>query len=147
MSVIVSNRSESTLQFVATGREILKYTIQKCLLLPKRITFVITIKITDVVQEFYRNIIHIKNMYEDKYLEERINKCEECISDLEYIASQLDIIKIFAGENIPEYNKDLKKKNHINSKQFETWLKLIETEIALLRGLIKKDKERLKETN
>lgn len=147
MSVIVSNRSESTLQFVATGREILKYTIQKCLLLPKRITFVITIKITDVVQEFYRNIIHIKNMYEDKYLEERINKCEECISDLEYIASQLDIIKIFAGENIPEYNKDPKKKNHINSKQFETWLKLIETEIALLKGLIKKDKERIKETN
>lgn len=145
MGVIVSNRSESKVQFVATAEELLKYTIHKCLLLPKRLTFFVSSRVATVAQELFRRVIRIRDLYEEKYLEERIKLCKECIADLDFLSSELDIIKLYTGEKIPEFNLDGKNKNHINMCQFATWSRLIDTEIKLIKGLIDKDLKRLEE--
>ena len=101
MSVIVSKRSESSVQFVATARELVKYTTQKCLKLPKRLTFFISTDLVKTAQEIYKDAIYIKTLYQIEYINERIMLCEKCISRCEYIASMLDIVKIYTPE-LPE---------------------------------------------
>lgn len=131
MSVIVSKRSESSVQFVATARELVKYTTQKCLKLPKRLTFFISTDLVNTAQEIYKDAIYIKTLYQIEYINERIMLCEKCISRCEYIASMLDIVKIYTPE-LPE-------------KIFTRWIEILDYEISLLKGLIKKDKERIQE--
>ena len=53
MSVIVAKRKRSRLEYVSTSSDLLKYTIQRCLKLPKRLTFFITTKIVDTAHDIY----------------------------------------------------------------------------------------------
>lgn len=131
MSVIVSKRSESSVQFVATARELVKYTTQKCLKLPKRLTFFISTDLVKTAQEIYKDAIYIKTLYQIEYINERIMLCEKCISRCEYITSMLDIVKIYSPE--------------LSEKNFTRWIEILDYEISLLKGLIKKDKERIQE--
>lgn len=60
MSVIVAKRKRSRLEYVSTSSDLLKYTIQRCLKLPKRLTFFITTKIVDTAHDIYKNVLYIE---------------------------------------------------------------------------------------
>lgn len=122
MSVIVAKRKQSRLEYVSTSSDLLKYTIQRCLKLPKRLTFFITTKIVDTAHDIYKNILYIEKLYYSKELEIRKIKINETIAVLEYLGSTLDILMIYAQAQFTE-------------KQWEKWVGLIDKEIALLKGI------------
>lgn len=122
MSVIVAKRKQSRLEYVSTSSDLLKYTIQKCLKLPKRLTFFITTKIVDTAHDIYKNVLYIEKLYYSKELEIRKTKINETIAILEYLGSTLDILMIYAQAQFTE-------------KQWEKWVGLINKEIALLKGI------------
>lgn len=122
MSVIVAKRKQSRLEYVSTSSDLLKYTIQRCLKLPKRLTFFITTKIVDTAHDIYKNVLYIEKLYYSKELEIRKTKINETIAVLEYLGSTLDILMIYAQAQFTE-------------KQWEKWVGLIDKEIALLKGI------------
>lgn len=122
MSVIVAKRKRSRLEYVSTSSDLLKYTIQRCLKLPKRLTFFITTKIVDTAHDIYKNVLYIEKLYYSKELEIRKTKINETIAVLEYLGSTLDILMIYAQAQFTE-------------KQWEKWVGLINKEIALLKGI------------
>lgn len=122
MSVIVAKRKRSRLEYVSTSSDLLKYTIQRCLKLPKRLTFFITTKIVDTAHDIYKNVLYIEKLYYSKELEIRKTKINETIAILEYLGSTLDILMIYAQAQFTE-------------KQWEKWVGLINKEIALLKGI------------
>lgn len=122
MSVIVAKRKRSRLEYVSTSSDLLKYTIQRCLKLPKRLTFFITTKIVDTAHDIYKNVLYIEKLYYSKELEIRKTKINETIAVLEYLGSALDILMIYAQAQFTE-------------KQWEKWVGLINKEIALLKGI------------
>lgn len=122
MSVIVAKRKQSRLEYVSTSSDLLKYTIQRCLKLPKRLTFFITTKIVDTAHDIYKNVLYIEKLYYSKELEIRKTKINETIAILEYLGSTLDILMIYTQAQFTE-------------KQWEKWVGLIDKEIALLKGI------------
>ena len=122
MSVIVAKRKRSRLEYVSTSSDLLKYTIQRCLKLPKRLTFFITTKIVDTAHDIYKNVLYIEKLYYSKELEIRKTKINKTIAVLEYLGSTLDILMIYAQAQFTE-------------KQWEKWVGLINKEIALLKGI------------
>lgn len=126
MSVIVAKRQESKVQFIETGAQLLKFTMGKCLKLPKRYTFHITVPVVQAAQEMYKYVLTIKNLYGEEFKTKKIELCKYAIARLEYITFMLDVIKTFD--------------HTITDTQFVAWVDLIEKEIALLNGVIKKQK-------
>ena len=141
MSVIVPDRAESKSQFIATAQELVKFTTQKCLKLPKRLTFFITTDIVKSAQNVYKYAFKIKNLMGCG--EERIILCKKCIGELEYLASMLDVLKIYAPiikeDKDNEKNKNPKEKN-FTEYTWTKWNELITQEIALINGIAKKEK-------
>lgn len=127
MSVVSSERGLSRMQYVETARNLLKFTTQKGLKLPKRLTFFITTDLVKTAQEIYKTVLYIKSIYVNKeMLNKRIELCEFVVARLSYLCSQLDIVKVYAPQLPP--------------KTFERWVALIQEETLLVKGLIKKDK-------
>lgn len=137
MSVIVPDRAESKSQFIATAQELVKFTTQKCLKLPKRLTFFITTDIVKSAQNVYRYAFKIKHLKDCG--EERILLCKKCIGELEYLSSMLDVLKIYAPiikEDDIDKNKKPKEKQ-FTEFTWTKWNELITKEIALMKGIIK----------
>lgn len=126
MSVLQCRRAESRVEYVTNARNLMKYSIQKCLKFPKRYTFFISVDFVKTAQDIYKATLDIEKHYGDEYKEWRRDKCKTTISLLQYLNSQIDIIK--------EYKFDL------TDKQICYWLDMIEKEIKLLNGVINASK-------
>lgn len=127
MSVVSSERGLSRMQYVKTAQDLLKYTTQKGLKMPKRLTFIITQDLIKTAQDIYKGVLFIKSVYANKtMLNKRMEQCEFCIARLNYLSSQLDLVKVY----VPQFT----------SQVFERWQKLIQDETLLIQGLVKKDK-------
>lgn len=114
------------MEYVTNARNLMKYSIQKCLKFPKRYTFFISVDFVKTVQEIYKATLDIEKHYGEEYKEWRRDKCKTTISLLQYLNSQIDIIK--------EY------KFSLTDKQICYWLEMIEKEIKLLNGVINASK-------
>ena len=124
MSVIASKRSESSVQYVTTARDLLKFTTQKCLKLPKRLTFFISTDLVKTTQDIYKIVLHIKTLYKTDKIEKKIELCEKVMSLLNYVYSMIDIIKVYAP--------------NFSVSAFERWIELVNKETALIKGVVKK---------
>lgn len=124
MSVIASKRSESSVQYVTTARDLLKFTTQKCLKLPKRLTFFISTDLVKTTQDIYKIVLHIKTLYKTDKIEKKIELCEKVISLLNYVYSMIDIIKVYSP--------------NFSASAFERWIELVNKETALIKGVVKK---------
>lgn len=128
MSVPTYRRKESTSQFIQTAQQLVRYTLQKSLKLPKRYTFFITTDLVKTSQEIYKNVLKMQVLYSptEEHKKRKVELCEECLGLLSYLESQLDLVIAYTKE--------------ITENAFDKWVELIETEKRLLKGLIDKNK-------
>lgn len=127
MSVKKIDRKESKMQYVQTARELLKYTLQQALKLPKRYTFFVTAELVRTAQEVYKKVCIIESLYSNtaEHKVKRIELCEECIGILNYFVSQLNIVTLIPGSSLESIDK---------------WTSMITYEQALLEGLVKRNR-------
>lgn len=128
MSVPQWRRSESKMEYVKVGMDLVKYTTQKCLKLPKRLTFFISTDLVKTAQDIYKDVIYIKTLYSttSEHETKRKELVESVVAKLEYLASMLNILFAYAETTFTE-------------NQWSKWTELIEREIALLKGIKNKN--------
>lgn len=126
MSVPSYKRKQSSSQYIQTAQNLMKFTLQKSLKLPKRYTFFISTDLVKTAQDVYKKVMIIQTLYSQtaEHDLKKIELCEESIGLLNYLTSQLDILKVYCP--------------NIQENTFVRWLELIEEEKRLLKGLIKK---------
>lgn len=144
MSVIESKRDLSRMQYVKIAQDLLKFTTQRCLKLPKRLTFFISTDLVKTAQEIYKTVLHIRSYYSRSDVsQKRLDLCDYVLARLDYLASMLDILYIYAPIQEPS-NVNKNKRMIMTPKTFERWVALIDEETLLIKGLIKKEKEKSK---
>lgn len=120
------------MQFLQTARELYIYTIKKCVNIPKRYTFYISVPTANIATDIHallqqgNSYLFPKNTHEaqlrrDCFLSARA-KCIALIGQIEMI-----------NEITP-----LDKKGMLN------WVEMINKELSLVDGILKKDEERYK---
>ena len=131
MSVIRSQRAESEMEFIYTARELQKYTIQKCVGFPKRYTFYVSQPIANSatrIQQYVKmaNSVYPTNAHEAQIRRDYLIKAN---AELNSLVSQIEVAhELFGLEpNVMKY-----------------WMDIVEKEIRLVKGTMKKDKERYK---
>ena len=132
VSVLKSKRDVSAVQYVETARELLIFTLQKCLKFPKRYTFFITTEIVRLAQDVFNcvksaNSIFVTNAHELQLRRDYLTKAN-CA--LQCLISHLDIAKSVIGSN------------DIKSESWKRWMDFIELEAKLIAAVKKSDKER-----
>lgn len=131
MSVPKSRRTESDMAFLQGAREIVLYTLRKCVGFPKRYTFYISQPIADCairIEEYIKrgNSIYPTNAHE---VQMRRDEFIHANTELYNLLSLLEI----AGELFG-----------ISADTMQGWAELIHNEIRLVGGVLKKDKARYK---
>ena len=132
MSVIRSKRSESEMEFIHTARELHMHTIRKCVGFPKRYTFYVGQPIAACAERIHgyakcANSIYPTNQHEAQLRRDYLLKAN---AELNNLVSQVEL----AGELFG-----------IESSAMEYWMRLIDKEIRLVKGAMKKDRERYKD--
>ena len=132
MSVIRSKRSVSKMEFLATARKLQAFTIQKCVnTIPKRYTFYIGTYLADSATAVYSwvkkgNSIYPLNAHE---VQMRRDCFLHAYAELQNLISQIEL----AHEII-----------QFDPKILGDWSELIDTEIRLVKAVLKSDRERYK---
>lgn len=131
MSVIKSKRGLSGVQFLDTARELHLFTLRTCAKFPKRYTFFITNNIVQCAINIHSyvkkgNSIFPSNADDAKLRREHFIRAG---AELQNLISQINV----AYDMFPVSDKIMKQ-----------WMELIQKEIALIKNVIKKDKERYK---
>lgn len=134
MSVPKNKRGDSNMEFIANARKLQIYTVQRCTHFPKRYTFYIGQPIAQIgtrIYEFVKlaNSIYPSNQHEAQirrdYLIRARAECNNLISQIE-VASEM-----FA----------------INPQTVMQWSGIVDEEIKLISGVMRADKDRLKNLN
>lgn len=131
ISVIKSKRNESEMQFLDTAYQLYIYTVQQCVKFPKRYTFYVSQEISHTASEIHRKVkcansvfptnIHEFQMRRDYFL--------EAYADTQSLVSQINAAtELF----------------QISGSILTRWMELIQSELHLLKGIMKKDKTRYK---
>lgn len=133
MSVIVSKRKTSEVQFLENARLLELYTLKKTMKMPKRWNH-FKILFEKCVINCYNNCKLGNSIFlrDKESAEERKKYFEKALQNLYVLSSQIDIAK------------ELKLCEKITEKQFAHWLGLIVTEIEQLKYIEKSDSERIK---
>ena len=131
MTVIRSKRAESDMEFVHTARQLQIYTIQKCVGFPKRYTFYMGQPIANCstrIHEYVKmaNSIYPINAHEAQLRRDYLIKAN---AELNSLVSQIEVAQELFGleEHVMKY-----------------WMDIVEKEIRLVMGTMKKDRERYK---
>lgn len=131
MSVIRSQRAESEMEFIYTARELQKYTIQKCVGFPKRYTFYVSQPIANSATRIHQYVKMANSVYPTNAHEVQIRRdyLIKANAELNSLVSQIEVAhELFGLEpNVMKY-----------------WMDIVEKEIRLVKGTMKKDKERYK---
>ena len=132
MSVIKSKRTESGMEFVHTARELQIYTIKKCVSFPKRYTFYISQPIANSatrIHEYVKmaNSIYPLNAHEAQIRRDYLIKAN---AELNSLVSQIEVAHEIFG---------------LEPNVMKFWMDIVEREIRLVKGTLKKDRERYKD--
>lgn len=119
------------MEFIHTARELEIYTIKKCIGFPKRYTFYLAKPISDSAVRIHTyskmaNSIYPTNQHEAQMRRDYLLRAN---AELQNLVSQIEIAhEIFSLDyNIMKY-----------------WMDIVDKEIKLIKGTLKKDKERYK---
>ena len=131
MSVIRSKRAESEMEFIHTARQLQVYTIQKCVGFPKRYTFYIAQPIANAatrVHEYTKmaNSVYPTNSHEVQLRRDYLLRAN---AELNSLVSQIEVAHELFG---------------LEPNVMKFWMDLVDKEICLVKGTLKKDKERYK---
>lgn len=131
MSVIKNKRSVSGVQFLDTAKELQTYTIRTCIKFPKRYTFFITNNIVQCSMNIHAYIKRGNSIFPQNTDDARLRHEQFVMAnaELQNLISQINI----AYDTFP-----------IPDKKIMRWMELIKTESALIKALMKKDKEKYK---
>ena len=131
MTVVRSKRAESEMEFVHTARELQIYTIQKCVGFPKRYTFYLSQPISTSATHIHQyvkmaNSIYPINAHEVQMRRDYLLRAN---AELNSLVSQIEVAHEMFGlePNVMKY-----------------WMDIVEKEIRLVKGTMKKDRERYK---
>ena len=140
MSVYVSKRGESQVQFLETARKLSSHTLTYCLKSPKRLTFFITKDICSLARKVYYEANTANNIVprNSKDVQNRREHFQLALAACENMELPLIELKERLEMN-PEESKEWKK------FAFQEWGRLLVEEQTLLKGIMKKDLERYKE--
>lgn len=140
MSVYVSKRNESQVQFLETARKLSAHTLTYCLKSPKRLTFFITKDICYLARKVYYEANIANNIVprNSKDVQNRREHFQLALAACENMELPLTELKARLEMN-PEESKEWKK------FAFQEWGRLLLEEQTLLKGIMKKDLERYKE--
>ena len=119
------------MEFVHTARQLQIYTIQKCVGFPKRYTFFIAQPISNSatrVHEYVKmaNSIYPTNAHEVQMRRDYLLRAN---AELNSLVSQVEVAHELFG---------------LEANVMKFWMDLVEKEIRLVKGTLKKDKERYK---
>ena len=119
------------MEFVHTARQLQIYTIQKCVGFPKRYTFFIAQPISNSatrVHEYVKmaNSIYPTNAHEVQLRRDYLLRAN---AELNSLVSQVEVAHELFG---------------LEANVMKFWMDLVEKEIRLVKGTLKKDKERYK---
>ena len=139
MSVYVSKRDESKVQFLETARKLSAHTLTYCLKAPKRLTFFLTKDICELARKVYyeantangiipRNKVEVQNRRTHFAL--ALSACENMELPLAELKARLEL-------NPEEYKK-------WSNYAFQEWGRLLLEEQRLLKNIMKSDIERYK---
>ena len=132
MSVIKSKRDESEMEFIHTARQLQIHTIQKCVGFPKRYTFYVSQPIAESatrIHEYVKcaNSIYPLNQHEVQLRRDYLPRAN---AELNSLVSQIEVANELFG---------------IEGEKMKFWLDIVEKEIRLVKGTLKKDRERYKD--
>jgi hypothetical protein len=132
MSVIKSKRGESEMEFIHTARQLHIHTIQKCVGFPKRYTFYVSQPLAEMatrIHEYVKcaNSIYPVNQHEVQMRRDYLLRAN---AELNSMISQIEVANELFG---------------IEGDKMKFWLEIVEKEIRLVKGTLKKDRERYKD--
>lgn len=131
ISVIKSKRNESNLQFVDTAFKLYTFTIQQCVKFPKRYTFYVSQEISNTATKILVEVKRGNSIYPTN--EHEVQMRRDCFLNA-YADAQSLISQINAATELFQ----------ISGTVLTGWMELIQSELNLLRGIMKKDKARYK---
>ena len=134
MSVLKSKRTESSVQFLETINELVRFTRKQCLKMPKRYTFFGVQQMCDCVLKIRENIKKGNSTFpqNEHEVQTRRDYFLDALVGLQALADYIgDIRYIFPI------------KDHIMIK----WLKLLTEEQKLIKAVVAKDKEKYSKVN
>ena len=132
MSVIRSARSTSEVQFLMTARELQIYTIQKCVGFPKRYTFYVSQPLAAVATRIYEDVKRGNSIYPANQHEVQLRRDYflQAGAELQNLVSQIEVAyELF----------------RFDTNIMTRWMELVDTEIKLIKALLKSDKSRYKD--
>ena len=131
LSVIKSKRTTSEMEFIATARRLEIYSIQKCVNFPKRYTFYISQPIANAATRIYEDVKRANSIYPMNQHEVQIRRdyLLHANAELQSMVSQLEVAQELFG---------------IEMDTLKYWVDIIDTEIRLVKAVIKSDRERYK---
>lgn len=132
MSVIRSARSVSEVQFLHTARELQIYTIQKCVGFPKRYTFYVSQPLAAVATRIYEDVKRGNSIYPANQHEAQLRRDYflQALAELQNLISQVEVAyELF----------------RFDANIMEHWMELVDTEMKLVKALLKSDKSRYKD--
>ena len=132
MSVIRSARSVSEVQFLHTARELQIYTIQKCVGFPKRYTFYVSQPLAAVATRIYEDVKRGNSIYPTNQHEVQLRRDYflQALAELQNLISQVEVAyELF----------------RFDANIMEHWMELVDTEMKLVKALLKSDKSRYKD--
>lgn len=144
MSVYVSQRSESKMEFIHVAQQLATYTLEQVKKFPKSRTFRFVDKITDYALEIHECVCRANSYYlyngmsEDDF-RQRERYLGEARSAIFAMSSLLTITFSFVLKG----NNFLEDKARMSS-MFKQWAGLLNHEAALVKGVVESDKKRYK---
>ncbi len=120
------------MEFLATARKLEIYTIQKCVNFPKRYQFYISHKLGDAATRIYEEVKRGNSIYPLNQHEVQMRR--DCFirahAELQSMISQLEVANELFG---------------IGMETLKYWMDIIDSEIRLVKAVIKSDRARYKD--
>lgn len=146
MSVLKNKRSISALEYDHSFTIMYDYTMLKLQTIPRRRQLTLSAPLSTILVETYRTILDIETNYDDsrsQRAKKRYENIKKAIKDLQSLQSPLltlwNIVNGFSDKH------DYAPK--ISDKQKEYWIGLINNEINILQGCLRKSKFYNQETD
>lgn len=129
MSVIKSKRTESTMQFLETARELARFTKQQCINFPKRYTFFGGQRTYDCAYKMLENVKKGNSTFPRNTHEVQVRR--------DYFMAALAELNALC-----EYIDDARSTFPIKDTIMLQWLTMVTDEMRLIKAIMQKDKER-----
>ncbi len=132
MTVIKSKRSVSEMEFIATARKLEMHTIRKCVNFPKRYTFYVSQPLAAASTRIYENVKKGNSIYPTNQHEVQMRRDYFLVAhaELQSMISQLEVAAELFG---------------IDADAMKYWMELVDTEIRLVKAVLKNDRARYKD--